>query len=98
MMRLSELLLPLTTLALAAALQPLQVIAMLALLQTENGKHNGLAYLGGMTGFRLTLALVFGVLLSGVEEIVEAVGGDFNDLTGILICILGLLLLIYAIR
>ena len=55
----SDLIIPIIALALAAALQPLQVIAMLVLLQTEHGRRNGLAYLGGMVAFRLALALVF---------------------------------------
>jgi len=93
-----DLIVPLTALALAAAMQPLQIIAILVLLQTKDGKRNGLAYLGGMTAFRLALAAVFWVLMSGVEEVVESDGGDFNDLTGILICILGLILLVYALR
>jgi hypothetical protein len=94
----SELLLPIIALALAAALQPLQVIAILALLQTKHGIRNGLAYLGGMTAFRLALAAVFWWLMSGVEDIVEAEGGDFMALTGIVMSVLGLLLLVYALR
>jgi hypothetical protein len=85
-------------LALAAALQPLQVIAMLILLQTEHGKLNGLAFLGGMTAFRLALALLFWWLISGLEAIIEGEGGDFSALTGTVMIVLGLLLLIYALR
>jgi hypothetical protein len=97
-MMMAELLLPLTALALAAALQPLQVIAMLVLLQTKHPVQNGLAYLGGMTAFRLALAAVFWWLMSGVEDVVEAEGGDFMALTGIVISVLGLLLLVFALR
>lgn len=93
-----ELLLPIIVLALAAALQPLQIIAMLVLLQTERDKINGLAYLGGMMAFRLTLALVFWWLMSSVEDLIEAEGGDFSALTGAVMIVLGLLLLIYALR
>ena len=94
----SELLLPIITLAFAAALQPLQVIALLALLQTGRGIHNGLAYIGGMTSFRLALALVFWWLVSGVETAVESQGGDFGVITGTVMIILGLLLMIFALR
>ena len=94
----SELLLPIIALAFAAALQPLQVIALLALLQTGRGIHNGLAYIGGMTSFRLALALVFWWLVSGVETAVESQGGDFGVITGTVMIILGLLLMIFALR
>lgn len=94
----NELLLPITALAFAASLQPLQIIAMLALLQTKHGVRNGLAYLCGMMAFRLTLALLFWWLISGVETAIEEGGGDFSALTGSVMIILGLLLLIYALR
>ena len=95
---LSDLIIPIIALALAAALQPLQVIAMLVLLQTEHGRRNGLAYLGGMVAFRLALALVFWWLVSGVEAVIEGEGGDFSALTGTVMVLLGLLLLVYALR
>jgi hypothetical protein len=98
MMKLADLLYPLIGLGFAAALQPLQIIAMLALLQTKHGSRNGFAYLGGMTAFRLSLAMIFWWLISGIEGIVEAEGGDFRTLTGIMMGILGLLLLVYALR
>ena len=93
-----DLLFPIISLALAAALQPLQVIAMLVLLQTAGGKINGLAYLGGMVAFRLALALIFWWLVSGVEAAIEGEGGNFNALTGTVMVLLGLLLLIFALR
>ena len=53
----TELTLSLVTLAIAATLQPPQVIAMIILLGTRHGTANGLAYIGGMTAFRLALGL-----------------------------------------
>jgi len=53
-------------LALAAAFQPPQLIALLVLLKARRGVANGLAYLTGMLIFRLLLGLGFWFLASGL--------------------------------
>ena len=55
-----ELLLSLVPLAIAATLQPPQVIALIFLLQTPRGVANGLAYVGGMSS--LLAYLIFTLL------------------------------------
>jgi hypothetical protein len=93
-----ELLLALVPLAIAAALQPAQVIALSFLLQTRRGVANGLAYVGGMTAFRLALGALFWVLITGVEEAVESEGGQFSLVVGTVLVVLGVVLLVYALR
>ena len=93
-----ELLLALIPLALAAALQPPQVIALIFLLQTSRGLANGLAYIGGMTAFRLAIGVLFWVLLTGVEQAVESAGSSFSIVVGAVLAVLGILLLVYALR
>jgi len=85
-------------LAVAAALQPLQVFVMISLMQTQRGVANGLAYISGMTAFRLALGALFWVLLSGVEEAVEAGGGQFDFIVGTVLILLGVALLFYGLR
>ncbi|MCB0171652.1 MAG: GAP family protein [Anaerolineae bacterium] len=94
----TELTLSLVALAIAAALQPPQVIALIILLQTRQGIANALAYLGGMIAFRLALGGVFWLLFSRLEENIETSGGEFNILVGAVLLVLGLLMLVYALR
>ena len=94
----AELTLSLISLAIAATLQPPQVIAMVILLRTRQGTANGLAYIGGMTAFRLTLGGASWVLLSGLEGSIESSGGNFDIVVGAVLVILGLLMLVYALR
>ena len=94
----TELTLSLVALAIAAELQPPQVIALIILLQTRQGIANALAYLGGMIAFRLALGGVFWLLFSRLEENIETSGGEFNILVGAVLLVLGLLMLVYALR
>lgn len=93
-----ELLLALVPLAMGAALQPPQVMAMIALLQTPRGVANGLAYVGGMTAFHLVLGALFWVLVSSLEQAVELGGGQFDLVVGAILTVLGLVLLVNALR
>ena len=92
------LLLALLPLAIAAALQPLQIFVMLTLMKSRHSVANGLAYIGGMTAFRLVLGAVFWVLISGVEEAVESEGSNFDLIVGTVLAVLGVGLLIYGLR
>jgi threonine/homoserine/homoserine lactone efflux protein len=92
------LLFSLVPLAFAAALQPPQVIALVVLLQTRQGMTNASAYIAGMVAFRLVLGATFWVLISGLESAVESTDGDFSLLVGTLLVVLGLLMLVYALR
>jgi len=94
----NELILSLVPLAVAATLQPPQVISFVVLLQTQRGKANALAYLAGMGAFRLVIGGVFWMLASRVEATVESSGSEFGFLVGIILAFLGLLLLVYALR
>jgi len=93
-----DLLLSLIPLALAAAFQPPQIIAMLVLLQSKRGKLNGLGFIAGMFLFRLTLGFGFWFMVSNLEESVEAAGGRFGILVSGVLMVLGLLLLVNALR
>ena len=88
----------LITLALAAAFQPPKIIALLVLLQTKRGTINGLAYITGMFLFRLLFGFSFWFLASSIEESIESSGGKFGILVSTVLMILGLLLLINALR
>jgi threonine/homoserine/homoserine lactone efflux protein len=94
----AEFTLSLISLAIAATLQPPQVVAMIILLQTRQGTANGLAYIGGMTAFRLALGGTSWVLLSGLESSIETSGGDFDIVVGTILVVLGLLMLVHALR
>lgn len=93
-----ELFLSLISLAVAATFQPTQVIAMIVLLQTKHGTTNGLAYFAGMTAFRLALGGLSWILISGLEGSIENTGGDFSILVGAILVVLGLLMLVHALR
>jgi hypothetical protein len=93
-----ELIFSLVPLAIAASLQPPQVIALVILMQTRQGVANGWAYFGGMVAFRLTLGGVFWVLISNVEAAIEGTGGRFDIFVGAILIVLGFLLLVYALR
>jgi len=94
----NDLVLLLIPLAIGAALQPPQIIAMIVLLQTKRGKVNGFAYVGGMTLFHIVLGAIFWFITTGVESSVESDGGQFNLVVGSIMALLGLLLLIHALR
>lgn len=94
----AELILSLVPLAVAAALQPPQVIALVVLLQTQRGATNALAYIAGMSIFRLLLGGAFWMLISDVEENIETAGGQFNILVGTVLVVLGLFMLVHALR
>jgi len=94
----NELILSLVPLAVAATLQPPQIVSFIVLLQTQRGKANALAYLAGMSAFRLAIGAVFWVLASRVEATVESSGSEFGPLVGTVLAVLGLLLLVYALR
>ena len=93
-----NLILSLIPLGLAAAFQPPQVIAMLVLLQTKRGMLNGLGFIIGMFLFRLALGLGFWFLASSLEESIEDTGGRFGILVSGVLMVLGLLLLVSALR
>jgi len=94
----SELILSLVPLAIAACLQPPQVIALVILMQTKQGAANGWAYVTGMAAFRLVLGTIFWFLISAVEQTVETSGGRFDIFVGAVLAVLGFLLLVYALR
>lgn len=94
----AELILSLIPLAIAAVLQPPQVIALVILLQTRQGAANALTYIAGMAAFRLVLGGTFWVLISSLEESIESTGGKFSILVGTVLAVLGLLMLVYALR
>jgi hypothetical protein len=94
----NELIISLIPLALAAAFQPPQFIALLVLLQTKRGMVNGLAYITGMFLFRLLFGFSFWFLVSSIEESIESSGGGFGILVSAVLMVLGLLLLINALR
>ena len=93
-----NLILSLIPLGLAAAFQPPQVIAMLVLLQTKRGIINGLSFMIGMFFFRMVLGLGFWFFASSLEESVESTGGRFSFLVSGVLMVLGLLLLVNALR
>jgi threonine/homoserine/homoserine lactone efflux protein len=93
-----ELILSLVPLAIVAALQPPQVIALVILMQTKRGTVNGWAYFAGMAAFRLTLGAIFWMLISNVERSIETAGGRFEIFVGAILTVLGFLLLVYALR
>jgi cadmium resistance protein CadD (predicted permease) len=94
----TNLMLALLPLTIAAALQPLQVFAMISLMKGRRSVANGLAYISGMTAFRLALGALFWVLLSSVEEAIESGGGKFGLVVGIVLVVLGVALLFYGLR
>ena len=94
----AELILSLIPLAIAAALQPADMIALVMLLQTQRGVTKGFAFIAGMITFRLVLGGTFWVLLSRVEEKIETADGKFDIFVGSVLVVLGLLLLVYALR
>ena len=94
----TNLMLALLPLIIAAALQPLQVFAMISLMKGRRSVANGLAYISGMTAFRLALGALFWVLLSSVEEAIESGGGKFGIVVGIVLVMLGIALLFYGLR
>ena len=94
----TNLMLALLPLTIAAALQPLQIFVMITLLQVQRGVASGLAYISGMTAFRLALGALFWVLLSSVEEAIESGGGKFGIVVGIVLVVLGIALLFYGLR
>jgi len=51
-----------------------------------------------MSAFRLAIGGVFWVLISSVEATVESTGSEFGPLVGTVLAVLGLLLLVYALR
>lgn len=93
-----DLIISLIPLALAAALQPPQLIALVVLMQTRQGLANGWSYVAGMTVFRLLIGIAFWVLISGIESAIEQAGGAFDIFVGAVLVVLGLLMLIYALR
>lgn len=93
-----ELILYLIPLALIAALQPPQLVALVVLMQTERGSANGWSYFGGMVLFRLALGGVFWISVTSVEASIEGAGGRFEIFVGAILVVLGLLLLVYSLR
>ena len=59
---------------------------------------NGLTYIVGMIAFRLLIGGIFWVLISNVEETVETSGGNFSLLVGTVFLMLGILMLVNALR
>lgn len=94
----TELIIPLSSLAIAATFQPPQVIALIMLLQTRQGTSSGLAYLAGITSFRLVLGSLAWVLISSLEDSIETTGSNFSYIVGAILVVLGLLMLIHALR
>jgi threonine/homoserine/homoserine lactone efflux protein len=93
-----ELVLSLIPIAIAAALQPPQVIALVILLLTRRGIVNALAFIAGMTAFRLLLGGAFWLLISPVEETIEGAGGEFDLFVGSVLVVLAFLMLAHALR
>ena len=94
----SELILSLVPLAIAASIQPPQVIALVVLMQTKQGASNGWAYVVGMAAFRLAFGAIFWFAISTVEQTIEVSGDRFEIFVGAVLTVLGLLLLVSALR
>ena len=94
----TDLVAPLIALALVAAIQPAQITAVLLLLQTKHGKTSALAFILGMTVFRLVLGATFWVVFSNVEVAVESTGSQFSVLVGAVLMTLGLIMLVHALH
>lgn len=93
-----ELILRLIPLGIVAAVQPLQILALVVLLQTRQGVRNGFAYVTGITIFRLALGTALYLLLTGVEQRVEADNGNFDLVVGTVLAVLGVFLMVLALR
>jgi threonine/homoserine/homoserine lactone efflux protein len=95
---LSELLLTLTLLAAVSAFQPPQVVTLMLLLPADQGTIKGSAYVLGMTAFRIAQGAILWVLISAFESAIEARGEQFSLVVGTVLVVLGIILLIYALR
>lgn len=93
-----ELILRLIPLGIIAAVQPLQILSLIILLQTRQGVRNGFAYVAGMAGFRLVLGVMLYLTLTGVEQRVEQENGNFELVVGTVLAVLGVFLLVVALR
>ncbi len=93
-----DLVLALIPLALGAALQPAQLMALIVLLQTDRGVVNAWAFIGGMIVFHLGLGVLLWLLFTGVETSIESGGGQFEFVVGTVLLLLGVMLLVYALR
>ena len=93
-----DLLLALIPLAIGAALQPTQFMALILLLQTDRPVVNAWAFIGGMVVFHLGLGGIFWVLFTRVETYIETGGAQFENVVGTVLLLLGLMLLVYALR
>jgi putative Mn2+ efflux pump MntP len=89
-------LLELIPLILGTGLAPVMVILVLTLLRGERGLLRAGAFLSGVVAVRLTQGLVFGMLLGSPDDSGEEIAA--RTITSTLLLVLGLLMLITAIR
>ena len=79
-------------------MQPPQIAAGILLLLSERGIINNLVFNGAMMTWRLGQGLVFWIVLSNVEVVVEAGHSRFSIVAGVALLVLGLVFLVYAVR
>lgn len=91
------LLINLIPLIVAALLVPLQVVATLFLLQSENGLNKAVAFAAGAAAVRIAQGIVFGLVFSGADD-AGGSGGRRAIITSTLLLVLGILLLITAYK
>lgn len=84
-------------LGIGSALVPIQIVVTILLLRSSSGRIAGVAWLAGMTVFRLAQGLVFGLLLSASGESETSSGGP-GTIVSVVLLVVGLLFWVTTLR
>lgn len=84
-------------LVLGSAIVPVQIIITILLLRSSSGRITAVAFVAGMASVRLLQGVLFGVVL-GSSEAADESGGGTTPITGTLLLVVGVLLLVLAVR
>ncbi len=88
----------LAPLIIGSAVVPIQIIITILLLRSSAGRMTAVAWVAGMATVRLIQGVVFGLLVSSGTEATTAEPGSASPFTASLLLVLGLLLLVLALR
>jgi hypothetical protein len=93
----ADVILKLIPMMLGTALAPIWIILVLLILQSSNGLVKAVAFVAGITTIRLLQGITFGAVF-GIEKVAEEATSGLTPVVSILLIVVGILLLIAAIK
>lgn len=82
----------------ASAIVPIQIVIVILLLRSRDGRTKAVAWVAGLTAVRLAQGVVFGLVLSEADDDGDAGAGRPGLIVSTILLVVGVMLLVTAVR